>query len=163
MSSDRRKQGYSLPSDVLEEMHAAAEWHEASLSWVAQQAWKIAREEIAKMPPSPSWAAKQRELEQQAPALTQQAPALTQQAAEPSQSSSKPQPAEPQRPPAPPRPAPSQSSPDSEPQRQPARQAVTLTPWEMERLHDSHHAQSGEPLDHQAREFYPWDNDGPTI
>lgn len=156
MSSDKRKQSYTLPPDVLEEMYAAAEHHEASLSWIAQQAWAIAREEIAKMPPAPSWAAKQRHLEQQASDLTQQA-------AEPSQSSPKPQPIEPQRPPAPPRPAPSQPSPDPKPQRPPARQPGALTPWEMERLHGSHHAQSGEPLDHQARELYPWDNDGPTI
>lgn len=150
MSSDKRKQGYSLPSDVLEEMRAAAKHHEASLSWVAQQAWKIAREEIAKMPPAPSWAAKQREQ------------------AEPSPAPSKPQPAELQRPPAPPRPAPSpapsQPSPDPKPQRPPARPPeAPLSAWEMERLHGSHHAQSGEPLDHQARELYPWDNDGPTI
>ena len=149
MSSDKRKQGYSLAADVLEEMHQAAKHHEASLSWVAQQAWKIAREEIAKMPPAPSWAAKQREQAESSPAP------------------SKPQPAELQRPPAPPRPAPSpapsQSSPDPKPQRQPARQPAALTPWEMERLHGSHHTQEAEPLDHQARELYPWDNDGPTI
>lgn len=82
MSSDKRKQGYSLAADVLEEMHQAAKHHEASLSWVAQQAWKIAREEIAKMPPAPSWAAKQRE---QAEASSSQA--------EPSHASPKPTPA----------------------------------------------------------------------
>lgn len=153
MSSDKRKQGYSLAADVLEEMHQAAKHHEASLSWIAQQAWKIAREEIAKMPPAPSWATKQRE---QTEASSSQA--------EPSHASPKPQPIEPQRPPAPPRPEPSQSSPDPKPQRQPARPPeAPLSAWEMERLHGGIHAQSGEPLDHQARELYPWDNDGPTI
>lgn len=126
-------------------MRAAAKHHEASLSWIAQQAWAIAREEIAQMPPSPSWAAKQRER------------------VAPSQSSSKPQPAESQRPPAPPQSAPSQSSPDPKPQRQPARQPVALTPWDVGWPHGSHPTQGGEQLDHQARELYLWDNDGPTI
>jgi len=51
--SDPRKTNLSLSADMLDEIRAAAKHHDASLSWVMQQAWMIARGEIAKMPPAP--------------------------------------------------------------------------------------------------------------
>lgn len=37
-----------------------------------------------------------------------------------------------------------------------------LSAWEMERL-GGIHSLTSEPLDSQARDLYPWDDDGPTI
>jgi len=51
--SDPRKTNLSLSADMLDEIRAAAKHHDASLSWVMQQAWMIARGEIAKMPAAP--------------------------------------------------------------------------------------------------------------
>ena len=45
-STDHRKQSLYFPEDMLEEIQREATRQDRSLSWVVQQAWKIARERI---------------------------------------------------------------------------------------------------------------------
>ena len=48
--TDNRKQSLYFPEDMLEEIQKEANRQDRSLSWVVQQAWKIARTDIRKMP-----------------------------------------------------------------------------------------------------------------
>lgn len=48
--SDKRKPCLMLPADVVEEMRKEGKRLERSLSWLAQQAWRIARAELRAMP-----------------------------------------------------------------------------------------------------------------
>ena len=53
MSRDKRKQSIYLPEEMLEEIEVEAERLDRSLSWLVQQAWRIARKEI-QYHPAPS-------------------------------------------------------------------------------------------------------------
>jgi uncharacterized small protein (TIGR04563 family) len=48
--SDKRKQSLYFPETMLQEITSEAQRLDRSLSWVVQRAWKIAREEIKKLP-----------------------------------------------------------------------------------------------------------------
>jgi uncharacterized small protein (TIGR04563 family) len=49
-STDHRKQSLYFPEDMLEEIQREATRQDRSLSWIVQQAWKVARSDIRKMP-----------------------------------------------------------------------------------------------------------------
>jgi len=48
--SDKRKQSLYFPEDMLREIQVEANRQDRSLSWMVQQAWKIARPEIMRFP-----------------------------------------------------------------------------------------------------------------
>lgn len=48
--TDKRKQSLYFPEDMLNEIQAEANRQDRSLSWIVQQAWRIARNEIARFP-----------------------------------------------------------------------------------------------------------------
>lgn len=47
---DKRKQSLYFPEEMLREIQEEATRQDRSLSWIMQQAWRSARERIAKMP-----------------------------------------------------------------------------------------------------------------
>ena len=47
---DRRKQSLYFPEDMLREIQEEATRQDRSLSWVVQQAWKVARGQLARVP-----------------------------------------------------------------------------------------------------------------
>lgn len=47
---DKRKQSLYFPEEMLAEIKREALRQDRSLSWIVQQAWRIAREEIKKFP-----------------------------------------------------------------------------------------------------------------
>ena len=49
MSSTRRQALY-FPADMLEELQTESSRQDRSISWLIQQAWKIARSELKKIP-----------------------------------------------------------------------------------------------------------------
>ena len=49
-ANDARKQSLYFPEDMLNEIQAQAQRLDRSLSWVVQQAWKIAKPELRKIP-----------------------------------------------------------------------------------------------------------------
>ena len=49
-STDKRKQSLYFPEDMLREIKFEASRQDRSLSWIVQQAWKVARGDIQKMP-----------------------------------------------------------------------------------------------------------------
>ncbi len=49
-TSDKRKQSLYFPESMLNEIKAEAARQDRSLSWIVQQAWRIARKEIMKFP-----------------------------------------------------------------------------------------------------------------
>ena len=49
-ANDARKQSLYFPEDMLNEIQQQAQRLDRSLSWVVQQAWKIARNEIMRFP-----------------------------------------------------------------------------------------------------------------
>ncbi len=49
-ANDSRKQSLYFPEDMLEEIQHEARRQDRSISWIVQQAWKVARPEIKKMP-----------------------------------------------------------------------------------------------------------------
>lgn len=49
-SSDKRKQSLYFPEDMLKEIQDEATRQDRSLSWIVQQAWRIARTEITRFP-----------------------------------------------------------------------------------------------------------------
>ena len=49
-ANDARKQSLYFPEDMLGEIQTQAQRLDRSLSWVVQQAWKIARERIKAFP-----------------------------------------------------------------------------------------------------------------
>ncbi|MBW2702253.1 MAG: TIGR04563 family protein [Deltaproteobacteria bacterium] len=48
--TDKRKQSLYFPEDMLAEIKREALRQDRSLSWIVQQAWRIARENIKKFP-----------------------------------------------------------------------------------------------------------------
>jgi uncharacterized small protein (TIGR04563 family) len=48
--TDKRKQSLYFPEDMLNEIQGEANRQDRSLSWIVQQAWKIARAEIMRFP-----------------------------------------------------------------------------------------------------------------
>ncbi len=50
MSGDNRKQSLYFPEDMLEEIQREAQRQDRSISWIVQQAWKVARTDIRKLP-----------------------------------------------------------------------------------------------------------------
>ena len=48
--TDKRKQSLYFPEDMLREIQQEANRQDRSLSWVVQQAWRIARTEIMRFP-----------------------------------------------------------------------------------------------------------------
>ncbi len=48
--TDKRKQSLYFPEDMLHEIQGEANRQDRSLSWIVQQAWKIARAEIMRFP-----------------------------------------------------------------------------------------------------------------
>ena len=49
-NTDSRKQSLYFPEEMLAEIQREANRQDRSLSWIVQQAWKIARSEIRKLP-----------------------------------------------------------------------------------------------------------------
>lgn len=47
---ETRRQNLYFPSDMLAELQSEAERQDRSISWLIQQAWKIARGELKKIP-----------------------------------------------------------------------------------------------------------------
>jgi uncharacterized small protein (TIGR04563 family) len=45
-----RRQALYFPSDMLEELMTESKRQDRSISWLIQQAWKLARTELAKVP-----------------------------------------------------------------------------------------------------------------
>ena len=48
--TDKRKQSLYFPEDMLREIQLEANRQDRSLSWIVQQAWRIARTEIMRFP-----------------------------------------------------------------------------------------------------------------
>lgn len=48
--TDKRKQSLYFPEDMLKEIQIEANRQDRSLSWIVQQAWKLARTEIMRFP-----------------------------------------------------------------------------------------------------------------
>ncbi len=48
--TDKRKQSLYFPEEMLKEIQHEANRQDRSLSWIVQQAWRIAREEIKRFP-----------------------------------------------------------------------------------------------------------------
>jgi len=48
--TDKRKQSLYFPEEMLREIQEEATRQDRSLSWIVQQAWKVARGDIQKMP-----------------------------------------------------------------------------------------------------------------
>jgi uncharacterized small protein (TIGR04563 family) len=51
--ADSRKQSIYLPEDLLAEVRAEAQRQDRSVSWLLQQAWKVARERLKTLPGVP--------------------------------------------------------------------------------------------------------------
>jgi uncharacterized small protein (TIGR04563 family) len=49
-SADKRKQSLYFPEEMLKEIQDEANRQDRSLSWIVQQAWRVARSEIKKLP-----------------------------------------------------------------------------------------------------------------
>ena len=49
-NSDKRKQSLYFPEEMLREIQVEANRQDRSLSWIVQQAWKLARGEIMRFP-----------------------------------------------------------------------------------------------------------------
>jgi uncharacterized small protein (TIGR04563 family) len=47
--NDKRKQALYLPEEMLKEIGDEARRQDRSLSWVVQQAWRLARERVQQM------------------------------------------------------------------------------------------------------------------
>ena len=50
VGTDKRKQSLYFPEDMLKEIQNEAARQDRSLSWVVQQAWRLARGEIKRFP-----------------------------------------------------------------------------------------------------------------
>ncbi|HWV37764.1 MAG TPA: TIGR04563 family protein [Vulgatibacter sp.] len=48
--TDKRKQSLYFPEEMLQEIQMEANRQDRSLSWIVQQAWRIARNEITRFP-----------------------------------------------------------------------------------------------------------------
>ncbi|MBL8952740.1 MAG: TIGR04563 family protein [Myxococcaceae bacterium] len=49
-TTDHRKQSLYFPEEMLGEIQAQAERQDRSMSWIVQQAWKLARAEMKRIP-----------------------------------------------------------------------------------------------------------------
>jgi uncharacterized small protein (TIGR04563 family) len=49
-TTDHRKQSLYFPEEMLKEIEHEAGRQDRSLSWIVQQAWKIGRADLKKMP-----------------------------------------------------------------------------------------------------------------
>jgi len=49
-TTDHRKQSLYFPEEMLGEIEVEAQRQDRSLSWIVQQAWKIARADLRKIP-----------------------------------------------------------------------------------------------------------------
>jgi len=49
-TTDHRKQSLYFPEEMLKEIEVEAQRQDRSLSWIVQQAWKIARADLRKIP-----------------------------------------------------------------------------------------------------------------
>ena len=49
-ATDKRKQSLYFPEEMLKEIQNEADRQDRSLSWIVQQAWRIARPEIKRFP-----------------------------------------------------------------------------------------------------------------
>ena len=49
-ANDARKQSLYFPDEMLGEIQTQAQRLDRSLSWVVQQAWKIAKQELRRIP-----------------------------------------------------------------------------------------------------------------
>lgn len=49
-TTDHRKQSLYFPDEMLKEIEIEAQRQDRSLSWIVQQAWKIARNDMRKIP-----------------------------------------------------------------------------------------------------------------
>lgn len=49
-TTDHRKQSLYFPEDMLEEIQREAGRQDRSISWIVQQAWKVGRHDIRRMP-----------------------------------------------------------------------------------------------------------------
>ncbi len=49
-TTDHRKQSLYFPEEMLKEIEIEAGRQDRSLSWIVQQAWKIARSDLRKIP-----------------------------------------------------------------------------------------------------------------
>ena len=49
-TTDHRKQSLYFPEEMLLEIQREATRQDRSISWIVQQAWKVARADIRKMP-----------------------------------------------------------------------------------------------------------------
>ena len=48
--TDKRKQSLYFPEEMLSDIKREAVRQDRSLSWIVQQAWRLARDEIRKLP-----------------------------------------------------------------------------------------------------------------
>jgi uncharacterized small protein (TIGR04563 family) len=48
--TDKRKQSLYFPEEMLREIQVEANRQDRSLSWIVQQAWRLARPEITRFP-----------------------------------------------------------------------------------------------------------------
>ena len=49
-TTDHRKQSLYFPEEMLGEIELEAQRQDRSLSWIVQQAWKVARTDLRKIP-----------------------------------------------------------------------------------------------------------------
>jgi len=49
-TTDKRKQSLYFPEDMLKEIQEEASRQDRSMSWIVQQAWKVSRTQIARVP-----------------------------------------------------------------------------------------------------------------
>lgn len=49
-TTDKRKRSLYFPDTILQEMQLEAKRQERSLSWIVQYAWRIARNELMRLP-----------------------------------------------------------------------------------------------------------------
>jgi len=49
-TTDHRKQSLYFPEEMLKEIEHESDRQDRSLSWIVQQAWKIARVDLKRMP-----------------------------------------------------------------------------------------------------------------
>jgi uncharacterized small protein (TIGR04563 family) len=54
-ATDKRKQSLYFPEEMLREIQDEATRLDRSLSWVVQTAWKMARQDIYRMPAQSDW------------------------------------------------------------------------------------------------------------
>jgi uncharacterized small protein (TIGR04563 family) len=51
-ATEKKKQSFYMSVGALEEIQAEATRQDRSMSWVMQQAWRLAREQVKKLPGS---------------------------------------------------------------------------------------------------------------